>query len=216
MGFIDTILSIFFPTRCVACGKEGADLCENCLFAFPPAVRECAEWIFPLFDYRHPGIKKTVWSLKYNGRKSIANIFAEAMYGRILEELADLRVMENFHHPLLLPIPLSPRRFRERGFNQAELICKKLTELDKDLNFALEKNVLYKPRETVHQARIENRAERLKNIVDSFKIGDAKTIKGRNIILIDDVTTTGATLNEAKKILKQSGARKIVAFTVAH
>ncbi|MFA6273988.1 MAG: phosphoribosyltransferase family protein [Candidatus Paceibacterota bacterium] len=213
---INTILNIIFPVNCLSCGKNGFELCIRCLSDCPPAERESAKWIFPLFDYRHPLIKKSIWLLKYKGKKRISNIFAEVLYGRIIEEMADLLVLENFKAPILIPIPLSSKRKRERGFNQTELICKKLIKLDKENIFKLEKNVLIKPKETEHQAKIEDRAKRLKNIVGSFAVKNIEKIKDRNIILIDDVSTTGATLSEARKILKQAGAKKIIAFTVAH
>jgi predicted amidophosphoribosyltransferase len=79
-----------------------------------------------------------------------------------------------------------------------------------------ENNILIKPKDTEHQARIRHRTERLKNIVGSFVVQSPESVKNRNIILIDDIVTTSATLNEAKKMLKSSGARKIIAFTVAH
>jgi ComF family protein len=191
-------------------------LCITCLSGFPSAERECAKWIFPLYEYRHPPVKKSIWLLKYKYKKQLANIFGDVMYGRILEELSELSLMENFRHPLLIPIPLSGKRYRERGFNQAELICKKLIELDGNINFEIESKVLIKPKESIHQAHIENRAKRMKNIIGSFSLQNEEKVAGRNIILIDDVTTTGATLSEARKILKQSGAKKIIAFTVAH
>ncbi|MFA6076935.1 MAG: phosphoribosyltransferase family protein [Candidatus Paceibacterota bacterium] len=223
MGLLDTILDIVFPTKCISCGQTGADLCIGCLSDSPTAERESAKWIFPLYDYRHPPIKKALWLFKYNGKKRLASIFAETVYDRITEELSDLSVMENFNNVVLIPIPLSPKRQRERGYNQAELICRELIKINnvrRDINIKLEQNILIKPRETEHQARIENRTERLKNIIGSFAIRNAEKnaglIKNRNIILIDDITTTGATLNEARKILKQAGARKIIAFTVAH
>ena len=219
VNFLDTILNVIFPVHCVLCGKEGSDLCLKCLSGSPPALRESANWIFPLFDYRHPPIKKSLWFLKYKNKKRLADIFAEVMHGKIIEELSELSVMKNFRDPVLIPIPLSSKRYRERGYNQAELICKKLIEIEEKNafnNFKLEKNVLIKIKETEHQANIKNRRERLKNLSDSFFVKNPEIIKGRNIILIDDVITTGATLNEAKKILKQSGAKKIIAFTVAH
>jgi competence protein ComFC len=216
MSFLDTILNIFFPIKCISCGSPGMDLCLKCISESPGAERESEEWIFPLFDYRHPSIKNAIWVLKYKGKKKLSGIFAEAMYGRILEELSDLSVMENFREPLLVPIPLSRKRRRERGYNQAELICEELMKLDNSVNFNLEKNVLIKINDRKHQAHIENRTERLKNIVGSFTVKNEERIKNRNIILIDDVTTTGATLKEARKILKSSGAKKIIAFTVAH
>ena len=250
MGFLDTIFDTIFPLQCIVCGKSEADLCLKCLYESPSAERETAKWIFSIFDYRHPPIKKALWLLKYKGKKNLAGIFAETMYGRILEELAELSMMENFRDSILIPIPLSSKRYRERGFNQAELICQKLIELQNSLqahflkrlsqadeprmseksadfyatvqkvaprkSFVLEKNILIKIKETKHQAQIKDRRERLKNLAGSLAIKNAELIKSRNIILIDDVTTTGATLNEAKKILKQSGAGKVIAFTVAH
>lgn len=216
MPLLNTIFSLIFPSFCLSCGKRGEDFCLKCLADSPRAERECPKWIFPLYEYRHPSIKKSVWLLKYKGKRPIASVFAEVMYGRIIEELADLSVMENFREPLLVPIPLSKARYRERGFNQAELICRKLAELDGEKNFKLEKNVLIKPKDGVHQAKIENRAERIKNMVGSFATANEEKVKGRNIILVDDVITTGATLSEAKKVLRNAGARKIIAFTIAH
>ena len=254
MHFLNTILDIVFPVKCMLCGQAGADLCLGCLKDAPPAERESAEWIFPLYDYRHPIIKKSLWLLKYKGKKRLAKIFAEIIYEKILEELSELSVMENFTNAILIPIPLSPKRYRERGYNQAELICEEIIKINNlrnhltppfdklraplsltrrgaggevdnphlrhGVNMQLENNVLIKIKETEHQARIKNRNIRLKNLVGSFAIKNTEKnsnlIKGRNIILIDDITTTGATLAEAKKILKQAGARKIIAFTVAH
>ncbi|TSC77716.1 MAG: putative amidophosphoribosyltransferase [Parcubacteria group bacterium Gr01-1014_24] len=218
MRFLNTILDMVFPVNCISCGKPGVNLCLICLLDSPLAERENARWIFPLYDYRHPPIKKALWLFKYKGKKRLASIFAEILYGKIMEELSELSLMENFREPILIPIPLSAKRYRERGYNQAELICKELIKLDNNVNFKLENNILIKPRDTKHQAHIENRSERLKNIIGSFTVKNESInlIKGRNIILIDDITTTGATLTEARKTLKQAGARKIIAFTVAH
>ena len=219
VNFLDTILNVIFPVHCVLCGKESSDLCLKCLSGSPPALRESANWIFPLFDYRHPPIKKSLWFLKYKNKKRLADIFAEVMHGKIIEELSELSVMKNFRDPVLIPIPLSSKRYRERGYNQAELICKKLIEIEEKNafnNFKLEKNVLIKIKETEHQVNIKDRRDRLKNLSDSFSVKNPEIIKNKNIILIDDVLTTGATLTEAKKILKSFGAKKVIAFTVAH
>ena len=216
MLFLNTILDIIFPVKCISCGYAGVDLCLVCTSNFPPAERENAKWVFSLFDYRHPPLKKALWLLKYRGKKRLANIFAEIMYGKILEELSDLAIMQNFRDVIIIPIPLSALGLRERGYNQAELIAKKLSELDGNINFKIEKHILIKNKETKHQARIKNRNERLRNLSGAFAVKNELLIKNRNIILIDDITTTGATLNEAKKILKKAGTRKIIAFTVAH
>jgi len=223
----NAVLDTIFPKFCLACGERGVDLCEKCLGAFPRTERESAEWVFPLYDYRHPPIRKSIKLLKYKRHKNLARVFAENLYPTILEELSELKTMENFREPFLVPIPLSRRRLRQRGFNQAELICEELIRLDVEnnlrysiddasANFTLEKNVLLKPKETPHQADIKDRQARLRNIIGSFAVSNGEKITKRNIILIDDVTTTGATLHEAKKVLKEAGARRVIAFTVAH
>jgi len=219
MNFLDTILNMIFPVNCISCGKKDSDLCMKCLLNSPSAERETANWIFSLFDYRHIPIKKSIWLLKYKNKQKLANIFAEIMYGKIIEELAELSIINNFYKPILIPIPLSKERYKERGYNQAELICEELIKIDKNNNsnnFKLENKILLKIKETEHQAKIKDRGKRLKNLVNSFGVINGELIKGKNIILVDDVLTTGATLNEAKKILKQFGAKKIIAFTVAH
>ncbi len=216
MLFLDTILDIIFPCHCISCNISGSDLCEKCLSLCPGTERESPSWVFPLFDYRHPPIKKAIWLIKYKNKRKLLNTFAETLYGVMIEELSDLKVMKNFQEPILIPIPLSKKRYRERGFNQAELLCEKIIEIDEHKYLKLEKNILIKTKDTLHQTSIKNRRDRLKNLSGSFIVKNNKLLKGKNIILIDDVTTTGATLSEAKKILKGAGVRKIIAFTIAH
>ncbi len=226
---LENILNIAFPAKCISCGKNGSDFCLECLAIVPTAERESAEWIYPLYDYRHPPIKNALWALKYNGKKKLAKIFAEILYDRMLEELSELAIMKNFKNPILIPVPLSSERRYERGYNQTELLCEEIMKIndlrsadakalaDKHgLSLQLLKNVLIKPKDTEHQARIRDRNIRLKNVVGSFAVKNTELLTKKNIILIDDITTTGATLSEAKKVLKQAGARKVIAFTVAH
>ncbi|OIO29594.1 hypothetical protein AUJ22_01165 [Candidatus Nomurabacteria bacterium CG1_02_31_12] len=219
MKFFNTILNVIFPVNCISCRKTGSDLCRECLLGSPAAERESANWIFPLFDYHHPPIKKSIWLLKYKGKKKLANTFAEIIYGKIIEELSELSMMSNFSNPILIPIPLSKKRYRERGYNQAQLICEELVKIDiknNSNNFIILNNVLIKIKNTEHQVNIKDRNIRLKNLSNSFSVKNPELIKGRNIILIDDVLTTGATLAEAKKTLKQFGVKKVIAFTIAH
>jgi competence protein ComFC len=214
MEIIDNILDFVFPTYCISCGKRQEDFCVDCLVELRRAERECEKWIFPIFDYREPKIKKTVLLLKYKSKKRLAKIIAAVMRDRILEELSELEQFSNFTDPILIPIPLSKKRLRKRGYNQTELICKHLSHNVTGLNCLT--GVLIKTRETKRQAIIKDRRKRLKNLVGSFGVKNKELIRHRNIILIDDVTTTGATLKEAKKVLKNNGARKVVAFTFAH
>ncbi|MDQ5922335.1 MAG: competence protein ComFC [Patescibacteria group bacterium] len=216
MLILDTILEFIFPVNCVSCKTKGAYICSKCLSLSPEAERETEKWIFPIYDYRHPPIKKSIWFLKYKGKTSLAKVFADALYSRILEEVAEKMLMENFNNPILIPIPLSSRRLRERGFNQAEIICDEIMKIDRNQNLTLIKNVLKRKEDKFHQAKIKDRKQRLENIIDCFKIDNPESIKGRNIVIIDDVTTTGATLKEARKVLREAGTKKIIAFTIAH
>ncbi len=222
MTFLNTILAglldTLFPVYCISCKNRGSYICIHCLVDSPAAEREGLAWVTPAFDYRHPPIKKALWLLKYKNKRQLALTFAQVLHGRIVEELSELSIMENFRNPLLIAIPLSKKRYRERGYNQSDLIAKGLAQIDKNENFTVVKHILIKTKDVEHQARIRSRSERLKNIVGSFGIptGKEHTVHKRNIILIDDILTTGATLSEAKKVLKQAGARKVIAFTVAH
>ena len=214
MSLFNTILSLIFPNACLACRREGEYLCMRCLPDLPLAENPEEDFIYSVFNYRDKTVKNAIWTLKYRRKYSIAKILAQAMSDKIVEELSELELMENFTQPLLVPIPLSPKRLKERGFNQAEKLAEELAKINP--NLILEKNVLYKIKETPNQARLKNRTERLKNLKDCFAVRNPELIKGKNIILIDDVSTTGATLVEAKKTLRNSGARKIIALTLAH
>ncbi len=215
MKILDAILNIVFPPKCLFCGKDGV-LCNKCIFECRPAERENLEWIFSVYDYRDPKIKKIVWLLKYKNRKILSEVIAQSIYSIMLPTLSEFYSIENFRNPYIIPIPLSRERLKERGYNQTKLITEELCKLDKNSNFEPVYNVLIKTKETEHQARIKDKSARMKNLVDTFTVTDEKLIRGKNIILIDDVTTTGATLAEAKKTLKKFGARKVIAFTFAH
>lgn len=218
MSFLNTILNIIFPVNCVSCGKTGEELCYFCLKKFPTIqnnknIKE--NWSFSLFEYRYPAVKKSIWFLKYKNKRRLAKIFAELLYAKIVKELSNSYNQE-FHKPLLVPIPISAKRRRERGYNQTELLCHEIMKLDKEKILGLEKNVLIKPKETAHQALTLNKQERLKNIIGTFSLKNREKIINRNIILIDDVITTGATLEEARKLLQKFEAKKVIAFTIAH
>lgn len=134
--------------------------------------------------------------------------------------------------PLLLvvPIPLSPARLRQRGYNQAELLARALLkhasssivipDLIRDPGiqsqpFEFIQGALSKTRDTKRQVQTNSRDERLSNLRNAFK-ADPKKVQGRHIILLDDVATTGATLCEAKQALHQAGAASVTCLALAH
>ncbi|OIO32288.1 MAG: hypothetical protein COZ49_03070 [Candidatus Yonathbacteria bacterium CG_4_10_14_3_um_filter_47_65] len=212
----DTVLDHLFPTKCVSCAVEGKALCDNCIQKIQRAEPPRDSFIFSIFDYRNQTMKQAIWALKFRGNRSLARIFAQAIHDRLLEETSDKMVFENFRHPLIVPIPLSKKRMKERGFNQSEAIARDLSFINTGGEWELGANVLLKIRDTAPQSSLKDKQKRARNIQGCFAITSNGTVCDRNIILIDDVTTTGATLREAKKVLQDGGARKIIAFTVAH
>ncbi|MBP9802909.1 MAG: ComF family protein [Candidatus Pacebacteria bacterium] len=216
MKILKTILDIIFPLFCVNCSKKGSSLCESCLYKAHFNEKEVPNFIYPIYDFRDPIIRKAIWALKYKNKKDVAKIFAEAIYSHIIEELSDLKRLENFSLPILIPIPISQKRKKERNYNQSLLLAEEIISLDQNQNFILEKDILLKIKETEHQARLKNKKERLENLVNTFKVKNIEKIKNRNIILLDDVVTTGATITEAKKVLRKAGAKKVIAFSIAH
>lgn len=214
--FIHIFLNFLFPQKCIGCGKKNEILCQECLKRIDyPTLSEYNN-IFAASDYNDEIVKKAIWMLKYRGIKKIAEPLAELINTRCF------RVKHRvFDKPewILIPIPLSKARMKERGFNQAELIAKHLFAKVKPLRNAqgltLCENVLYKIKETPSQVSIKNRGERLNNLKDCFAIKNPEIIKDKNIILIDDISTTGATIREARKVLRNAGAKKIIALVVA-
>ena len=209
------LLNFMFPSSCVGCAKHGTALCAKCISEIPLADVSVDKNIYPVFNYRHPTIKQALWELKYGNNKVVAKSLARVLYDKILEELQDFETFHSFTEPLLVPIPLSRKRKKERGYNQSELLCKELSFID-SVSFTLCIDVLYKPFDTKRQTKTRSRSERKNNLRGCFAIKHPEKIKGKNIILIDDIVTTGATISEARKMLKKSGAKKVVAFTVAH
>ena len=114
---------------------------------------------------------------------------------------------------ILIPIPITTKRFRERGYNQAELLA---THFSKAFHLGLEKNILYKTKHTNKQGTAKSKEERAQNILGSFGVKHPELVEGKNIILIDDITTTGSTLVEVRNLLLEKGSAKVIAWTIAN
>ncbi len=168
-----------------------------------------------LFQYKNKTVRLTIWEIKYKANKKITALFSKLLYEFILEEIVDEIVFSNFQNPLLIPIPASKGRIRERGFNQCELILKEIQKLDTENFFKVSFNALRKIKETPHQSKLKNKEKRLKNLKGCF-LADPGIVAGRNVVLIDDVITTGQTMKEAAKTLRGAGAKKVIGFAIAH
>ena len=167
------------------------------------------------FSYKDPGIKDLIWLLKYHGQKDIADDIAEVVYGAVLEDLSDELILGNFTGPLLVPVPVAKDAPRRHGYNHADALASALVRADNGKTFELA-DVLQKRVGVQNQAQVKNRKARFENIKGVLSVKNPSEVAGRNIIIVDDVVTTGATIGEARLTLLASGARTVRALAVAH
>jgi ComF family protein len=200
---------------------ENIPRAEN--FNFPAQAGFDTSKMKAIFNYKTVLCRQAIWEIKYRANKKLIRDFSLLLYEYILEELADLETFNNFKNIILLPIPASSGRKREKGFNQCILICEELIRIDRERNsqtFTMVKDFLIKKKDTLHQARVSNRKMRLKNLIGVFGIDEKQNInkKESSYLIIDDVITTGATMAEAFRALKNAGipAHKIRGFALAH
>jgi len=213
-GFFDDLLSLILPKDADTAEIESMSL--EVLSEKIPRSHELEENTHKtLFQYKNKIARKAIWEIKYKGNPKIAGKFSTLFYEYILETISDETIFSNFTDPLLVPIPASKLSLKERGFNQCELIAKEIKKIDNKKNFEICLSVLLKIKETLHQSKLKNRSKRFKNLQGCFR-ADHEKIKGRNVILIDDVITTGATMKEASKTLRKAGAKKVICFGIAH
>jgi len=178
--------------------------------------------VISLWSYENEIVKKAVRELKYHGKQMLARDLAASLYDKVLETIAEdlsycdpLGTHADIEKYILIPIPMHPARQRSRGYNQAELLAKEIALLGPEF-FTCETNILVKNRETESQVSVHDREKRLRNIRGSFSVAHPERTAGKNVILIDDVVTTGATLAEARKTLLTAGAKRVLSITVAH
>ncbi len=214
------ILDIIFPKRCVGCGRIGKYFCVACRAKIriihsnericPTCGRLALDGITHPYCRTRYGIDGLTSFFHYEGvvQKAIKAI-KYRMVSDVAEEFVSLLSIPEFKNYVLIPIPLHSKRYRERGFNQAEVFGNLIA---KRLNITARTDILRRTRATVPQAEIKEKNKRLDNMKNSFV---SSKIRG-NIVLFDDVTTTGATLRNAADALKRAGAHHVWAMTIAH
>jgi competence protein ComFC len=211
---------LVFPKKCLSCKEEGFAFCAKCRGKIPLETSPFVSNTISVWQYDNPALQKALWQLKYREKQELAHDLAESLYDKLMEALAETELFENpagniNEKYVLIPIPIHKNRQKERGYNQSELLAKELSLLDPSL-FTLETGILKKTKETQSQVSVKNREQRLKNVHDSLSVYHPKKIIGKNIIVVDDVTTTGATLTEARKVLRKAGAKSVLCVTLAH
>ena len=212
--FLNSIIDLLLP-KCFEI-VEIENMSEIDIFNAIPEANEIKNDKYKaLFQYKNKLSRKAIWAIKYNKNQRIIKKFSSLLYEFILENIANEMTFSNFNNPLLIPIPIHKNNLKERGFNQSELITKEILKKDEGENFDISLDVLLKIKETPHQSKLKNKTERLKNLKGCF-YANKELVKNRNIILIDDVITTGNTMSEASKTLREAGAKKVIGFSLAH
>lgn len=214
-SIFERIVDVVLPKRCIGCREFGTFLCFRCSSSLPPATPTKESFVTAIFDYRNPTVKRGIWRFKYENVRELAIPFGEKLYEEIIGDLGEQLISSTNETFLLVPIPLHPRRLRERGYNQSELLARAILSFSAGDFLKLSSASLARVRQTPPQAKKVLRAERLKNLRGAFE-ANKNVVRGNNIILIDDVATTGATLSEARETLLAAGARSVRAYTVAH
>lgn len=162
--------------------------------------------ITTLMDYREQTAQDLIQSLKYDGDSRAAHLLASVVGEYLMEEITGDKTFST-KRILLIPLPLHASRARERGYNQIETVLERLPGEFRDGTYAaLSRDVLVRTRATKPQTKL-HRSERLGNVASAFALRDNVDLRGVHIYLIDDVTTTGATLANAATPLRRAGAR---------
>jgi len=219
-------LDFLFPRFCVGCGKEGRFICNSCLASLAkiesPVCPKCGKpqtnallcpgcssWEADIdavrSTFRFEGVIRTaIHEFKYRNLRAIA--------GQLAALLNDYLVVEaSIPCEVLVPVPLHGKRIKERGYNQSALLA---TELSKLTGFPVNDSCLIRSRYNVPQAKTRNVEERRQNVIGIFTCQN-KDLRGKKVLLIDDVTTSGATLNACASILKTFGAASVWGLTLA-
>ena len=230
--FFVGILDIIFPKRCVGCGKIGKYICASCKkLIIPIAPNEC---ICPMCEKRaiagltHPKcqtrysldgltsffyykdvVRQAIQTLKYRFVRDLAAEFVELVPFSAYE----VRSVIGSPHALVTPIPLHATRLRYRGFNQSESLGRVVAE---SLRITLVPDILNRAVATLPQVHMQSKLLRRTNMRGVFRMNKTpRDIRHMIFLLFDDVFTTGATMREAGRVLKQRGARQVWAVTMA-
>jgi len=213
------LLDTLFPIECLGCKEEGEWFCDNCLGKISPDAHslcgESLDRILTFYSYDNELLKQAIHLFKYKFIKDLAEplgiLFAEGL--KKVSSQIDSEI-------IVIPVPLHKKRMLERGFNQAELLARGIA---KNFGWEMEAGVLERVRFTAPQVDLEEK-ERQENVRGAFAVRDAsnpvrnqKFLNGVNkkIVLIDDVLTTGSTMEECARVLKQGGAREVWGVALA-
>ncbi|MCL4208385.1 ComF family protein [Patescibacteria group bacterium] len=208
-------LDLLFPPFCLGCGHLGNYLCSKCyasiyFYPFPPNLNLEPNYLDKLIVLSHydSPLKELIIAYKYRKGKILAKTLSDLVWQSVIIKPTSLVTF----------IPLHPQKEKLRGFNQTKLLAENLAE---KLEIKCQ-NTLIKTKHHLAQAATTSRAERLTNVVNTFTLDPkfAEFVKTKpppsSVLIVDDVITTGSTLNEAARILKSIGVKNVYGFALAH
>ena len=221
------ITDLVFPISCLVCGKEGSYLCANCQAKLPRlekqqclvcqkpspfgkthpecVTRNSVDGIISSLTYKNPTVQEIIRVFKYNFVSSLSQPLSEM----IIEAMQTQGLADYFRDFVIVPVPLHPRRHNWRGFNQALLLSQALSQT---LEIPIDEELIKRVKFTKPQVQLKAK-ERKTNIEKAFSL--QANAANKKIILVDDVVTSGATLNEIAKLLKQSKVSEVWGLTAA-
>ena len=200
--------ALLFPPQCIGCSKVDYDLCPQCRAMIQPYTAPVSlDFIdgFCCVGIHTDMLRKSIHDLKYNNQPQLGNILGNLLFQEV--------ITQNWSIDIIIPVPLHSTRFLKRGYNQAKEL---LTAVHPSMESAVLINVLQRVRETPSQVG-KSATERAHNVRDAFAVRQphVSEIHNKNILIIDDVCTTGATLSACAEALLRAGASKIYAATVS-
>lgn len=211
-SFLHSFLHLLYPSWCLGCKQYGTALCTNCLGNITLAPTLSHPDDYAVFDYGKTIVRRAIWEFKYHHNASAAKILTRAAAPYIAEHIADKLQGTTAETIVLVPMAQHRQKTASRGYNQSLLLARWLSTY---IDQTVVQPLLIKTIPTIPQARTKNKTARMNNVKYSMRTSslcNPKTI----YIIVDDVTTTGATLNEARRALRQSGAKKILSVSIAH
>jgi len=231
-GLKNIILDILFPRFCLRCQKEGDWICSDCLSTIDISeYRYCPfcmrrvdkgnicykhqnknlDKLFFAVSYENSLIKKAIKKFKYPPfLRELTPYFCYLIVSHFLL-IKNKTILEDKNNSLLIPVPISSFKKRWRGYNQSEEIAKQLSI---SLKIPILIDNLIKNKKTQPQFKL-SKDERIENVKNVFEIKNAREVKDKRIFLVDDVFTTGATMEECARVLKNAGAKKVFGIAIA-
>ena len=214
MKFLDIILDLLFPPRCAFCQKllKSGELgyCSKCQFKLPWIVGREAEQKFEFISlcvsplWYQGEVRESIHRYKFGDRSGYSKVYGALVAQSIHDHLSD-------KYDLITWVPLSSKRLKKRGYDQAKLLALSASH---DLN-CVAVETLRKIRNTEMQSGITNDASRRANVMSAYEAVNLDQIRGKRVLLIDDVVTTGATLSECARVLRMAGASDVVCASFA-